>query len=113
MAGLLTAVIGLLGLINYRTQHDYFTTVGESFASTLDALTDEKLPNQIAAAVLHRRFLNARSIERPGRAARVFTHWCRLRLALMRTCRLVRRWQRARPLRPTSPPLWRQIWRGG
>jgi uncharacterized protein YjbI with pentapeptide repeats len=61
VGGLLTAVIALLGLLNYRTRRDYLATVGAAFSSTVEALADEKLTKQIAAAVLLRRFFDPHS----------------------------------------------------
>lgn len=61
VGGLLTAALGLLGFLNYRTRRDYFAMVGEAFSSTVDGLSDEKLTKQIAAAVLLRRFFDPRA----------------------------------------------------
>jgi Pentapeptide repeats (8 copies) len=58
VGGLTTAVVGILGFLNYRTRRDYFATVGESFSSTVDALSDQRLTKQMAAAVLLRRFFD-------------------------------------------------------
>lgn len=58
VGGLFTAAFALLGFLNYRTRRDYFAMVGEAFSSTVDALSDEKLTKQIAAAVLLRRFFD-------------------------------------------------------
>jgi uncharacterized protein YjbI with pentapeptide repeats len=58
VGGLFTALVGLLGFFNYRTRRDYSAMVGEAFSSTVDALSDEKLTKQIAAAVLLRRFFD-------------------------------------------------------
>src|SRR4051812_22889151 len=66
VGGLLTAIIGLMSFLNYRTKRDYFTTVGAAFAATVEALSDDKLTKQIAAAVLLRRFFDPHT-EQGGR----------------------------------------------
>jgi hypothetical protein len=58
VGGLVTAIVAFLGFLNYRTRRDYVATVGAAFTSTVDALSEERLTKQIAAAVLLRRFFD-------------------------------------------------------
>jgi hypothetical protein len=58
VGALVTVALGLRQFFTYRANRDYLTTVGQAFGSAVDALSDEKLTKQIAAAVLLRRFFD-------------------------------------------------------
>jgi uncharacterized protein YjbI with pentapeptide repeats len=59
IGGLFTAVLGILKYFNYRSRRDRIATVGQSFSSTVDGLSSESSPRQLAAAILLRRFFDA------------------------------------------------------
>ena len=47
-----------LGISKLSHKRDYLTTVGAAFSAIVDALSDEKLTKQLAAAILLRRFFD-------------------------------------------------------
>ena len=52
------AVLGIFQYFNYRTRRDRIASVGESFATTVEALSSDNETRRMAAAVLLRRFFD-------------------------------------------------------
>jgi len=61
VVGLLTALVAIFKYFNYRNRRDRRAAIGESFTHTVDALASGNETQQMAAAVLLRRFFDART----------------------------------------------------
>jgi hypothetical protein len=61
IAGLGTAVLGILKYFNYRSRRDRLTLVGQAFSETVDALASPDEVKRLAAAILLRRFFDRRT----------------------------------------------------
>jgi uncharacterized protein YjbI with pentapeptide repeats len=61
VAGLGTAILGILKYFNYRSRRDRAAAVGQSFVETVDALASNDRVKQLAAAILLRRFFDRRT----------------------------------------------------
>ncbi|OBF37249.1 hypothetical protein A5724_11870 [Mycobacterium sp. ACS1612] len=61
MVAILTAVASVLSYFNYKSKRDRIASVGNSFASTVDALSTDNEVKRMAAAVLLRRFFDRTS----------------------------------------------------
>ena len=66
IGGLLTAALGIFRYFNYRTHQDRATLVGQAFASTIDGLSSDAQPKQLAAAILLRRFFDPQTEQGAG-----------------------------------------------
>jgi len=58
---ILTALATVLGYFNYKSKRDRIASVGNSFATTVDALSTDNEVKRMAAAVLLRRFFDRAS----------------------------------------------------
>jgi len=72
VAGLGTAILGILKYFNYRSRRDRAATVGTSFVATVDALASDDRVKQLAAAILLRRFFDHRTEQ--GAAGAPYQH---------------------------------------
>ncbi len=61
IAGLATALLGILKYFNYRSRRDRLALVGQAFGETVDALASKDEVRQLAAAILLRRFFDRRT----------------------------------------------------
>lgn len=68
IAGFATAILGLLKYFNIRGRRERLTLVGDSFRTTVDALSSDDPARQFAGAILLRRFFD-RKTEQGGRTA--------------------------------------------
>lgn len=66
IAGLGTAVLGILKYFNYKSRRDRITLVGQAFSETVDALASQDEVKRLAAAILLRRFFDRRTEQGTG-----------------------------------------------
>jgi uncharacterized protein YjbI with pentapeptide repeats len=71
-AAFLAGVLGLFKYFDYKTKRDRLAAVGESFASTIEALSSANETKRMAGAVLLRRFFQPRTEQ--GRAGTPYSH---------------------------------------
>ena len=68
VGGLLTAILGISRYFNYKSKRDRLTAVGAAFSATVQTLASDNEIDQIAAAVLLRRFFDRRTEQGKGGA---------------------------------------------